>query len=168
MTPARQAVRTYLEMTSPSDADAPPAPEADAALERAGACAPALWRGLYAEVGREHHWIDRLPWTDQQIEDYLADPAIELWLLRAGGEVAGYFELRRDKDGGVEIAYLGLLPAFIGRGLGRFMLASAIERAWALEPTRVWVHTSSLDHASALPNYLARGFRLWKQEVYAV
>jgi hypothetical protein len=30
---------------------------------------------------------------------------------------------------------------------------------------RVWVHTCSLDHPGALANYLARGFRVFKEEV---
>ena len=74
------------------------------------------------------------------------DPALELWVLRVAGETAGYFELRQDADGGVEIAYFGLLPAFVGRGLGKYLLTSAVERAWARGARRVWLHTSSLDH----------------------
>ena len=45
--------------------------------------------------------------------------------------LAGYYELRRDTEGGVEIAYFGLLPEFIGRGLGGALLTSAIEEAWS-------------------------------------
>ena len=66
------------------------------------------------------------------------------------------------------MAYFGLLPAFTGQGLGRFMLTKAVERAWALGAARVWLHTSSLDHSSALSNYLARGFSIWKQDTYTV
>jgi GNAT superfamily N-acetyltransferase len=163
-----QAVRTYLEMTDPSQLTGESAPPAGATLVREAACPPALWRRLYAEVGRDYHWVDRLAWTDEEIRRYLNDPAVELWILREGTEVAGYFELRRDSEGGVEIAYFGLLPAFVGRGLGRYLLTAAIARAWSLGPSRVWVHTSSLDHTSALPNYLARGFSVWKQETYDV
>jgi GNAT superfamily N-acetyltransferase len=127
-----------------------------------------LWRYLYTEVGRAYHWVDRLPWTDDQISSYLADPALEFWVLRVGGEIAGYFELKKDEDAAVEIAYFGLLPAFVGRGLGGFLLTRAVERAWALGAARIWLHTSSLDHTSALPNYLARGFSIWKQETYTL
>lgn len=164
----RQAVRTYLEMTDPSALQGASAPAADAAIARVDACPPALWRQLYTEVGREYHWVDRLSWTDEEIAAYLADPALELWLLRVNGEPAGYFELRRHPDDAVEVAYFGLLPAFTGQGLGRFMLTAAVERAWARGAARVWLHTSSLDHSSALPNYLARGFSIWKQETYTV
>jgi hypothetical protein len=30
----------------------------------------------------------------------------------------------------------------------------------------VWVHTCTLDHPAALPNYLNRGFRPFKEETY--
>jgi GNAT superfamily N-acetyltransferase len=163
-----RAVRTYLEMTDPSALDGASAPEPGAALERVENAAPSLWRSLYSEVGREYHWVDRLAWTDDEIRAYLGDPALELWVLRVGGETAGYFELRQYADAAVEIAYFGLLPAFVGRGFGRFLLTRAVERAWARGAARVWVHTSSLDHPSALPNYLARGFSVWKQETYDV
>jgi GNAT superfamily N-acetyltransferase len=165
---SRQAVRTFLEMTNPSDLQGAAAPSADVTIDRAERCAPGLWRRLYTEVGREYHWVDRLAWTDEEIARYLADPALELWILRRHGEPAGYFELRRDDDGAVEIAYFGLLPAFTGQGLGKFMLTRAVERAWARGASRVWLHTSSLDHSSALSNYLARGFSVWKQETYDV
>ena len=48
--------------------------------------------------------------------------------------LAGYYELRRDTEGGIEIAYFGLLPELIGRGLGGALLTSAIEEAWRMEP----------------------------------
>ena len=165
---ARQAVRTYLEMHDASDLQEAPSPSADAVIERMEQCPPPLWRHLYTEVGREYHWVDRLAWSDEEIAAYLADPALELWILQVKGETAGYFELRRHDDGAIEIAYFGLLPAFTGQGLGKFMLTAAVERAWARGANRVWLHTSSLDHSSALSNYLARGFSIWKQQTYDV
>jgi ribosomal protein S18 acetylase RimI-like enzyme len=164
MTP--QAVRTYLEMRDRSALSPSDAPPADARIERMADCPPALWRRLYTEVGRDYHWVDRLPWTDDDIRSYLADPALDLWILYEADDVAGYFELRRHDDGAVEIAYFGLLPAFTGRGLGKYMLTGAVERAWERGANRVWLHTSSLDHSSALSNYLARGFSVFKQETY--
>jgi ribosomal protein S18 acetylase RimI-like enzyme len=163
-----QAVRTFLEMTDPSALDGAPAPVPGAVVERVEQAPPSLWRFLYTEVGREYHWVDRLSWTDEEIGAYLADPALELWVLRVGGETAGYVELRKHPDAAVEIAYFGLLPAFVGQGLGKFLLTKAVDRAWARGAARVWLHTSSLDHSSALSNYLSRGFSIWKQETYDV
>ena len=162
------AVRTYLQMTDPSALEGASAPGPGVSVVRVEALLPQLWRFLYIEVGRDYHWVDRLSWTDEDIRAYLADPALELWVLTVEGGTAGYFELRTHPDGAVEIAYFGLLPAFVGRGLGKFLLTQAVERAWALGATRVWLHTSSLDHSSALPNYLSRGFSIWKQETYDV
>jgi GNAT superfamily N-acetyltransferase len=163
-----RAVRTYLEMTDPAQLDPAPAPSPDALVERVEGAPAALWRFLFTEVGRQYHWVDRLAWSDEEIAAYLADPALELWVLRVGGETAGYFELRQAEDEAVEVAYFGLLPAFVGQGLGKFLLTRAVERAWARGARRVWLHTSSLDHVSALPNYLARGFSIAKQETYEI
>jgi ribosomal protein S18 acetylase RimI-like enzyme len=167
----RQAVRTFLQMADPAELQPAPAPPAVAEaiqLRREDNAPPALWRHFYTEVGREYHWVDRLPWTDEDIARYLRDPAIEFWVLRVAEEPAGYFELRQDGEDGVEIAYFGLLPPFTGRGLGKYLLTAATERAWARGAARVWLHTSSLDHSSALSNYLGRGFSIWKQETYDV
>ncbi|HTS87441.1 MAG TPA: GNAT family N-acetyltransferase [Gemmatimonadales bacterium] len=157
--------RTYLEMTSP--ADLRPADEAppDARLEAMLPCPWHFYRYLYVEVGRQYHWKDRLGWTESEFRQYLAGPST-VWLLTVRGAPAGYFELRRHDDGSVEVAYFGLLPEFVGRGLGKFLLSRAVEEAWALGPTRVWLHTCTLDHPSALPNYLKRGFRKTREETY--
>jgi len=79
------------------------------------------------------------------------------------GTPAGYFELERDGDA-VEIVSFGLLPAFIGRGLGKRLLDAAARRAWALGPQRVWVHTCSLDGPAALANYRGRGFEIYDEQ----
>jgi ribosomal protein S18 acetylase RimI-like enzyme len=163
-----KATRTYLEMHSPGDLRAAAAPFDGVRVERVTAGVPSFWRYLYTEVGRAYHWVDRLPWTDEEILRYLGDPAIQLWVMTADGAPAGYFELRQVGDGSVEVAYFGVLPDFIGRGLGKYLLSVALEHAWALGASRVWLHTSSLDHPSALSNYLARGLKIFKTEIYDV
>jgi GNAT superfamily N-acetyltransferase len=161
--------RTYLEQKRQTDLRPAPAPDAGATIVQVEECAPSFWRKLYMEVGGAYHWVDRLGWTDSEITSYLTDPAVSLWVLSVGGEVAGYFELRKHPEEAafsVEIAYFGLLPAYLGRGLGKYLLSEAARRAWELEPARVWLHTSTLDHTAALPNYLARGFSVFRVEQY--
>jgi GNAT superfamily N-acetyltransferase len=137
-------------------------------LDRVHDCPPSFFRFLYREVGRHHHWVDRLVWSDRQVEEYLASPRLKLFVLYVAGAPAGYFELWRHEDEAIEVAYFGLLPEFVGQGLGKMLLTAAVERAWAERPSRIWLHTCSLDHAAALPNYIARGFTPFREEEYEV
>jgi GNAT superfamily N-acetyltransferase len=161
-----QVVRTYLEMRSPDDLLPAPVPADAPRLERVEGCPGSFFRYLYYEVGRAYHWVDRLKWTDEQVLLHLASPDVSLWLLSSRGAPAGYFELRRHGDDSVEVAYFGLLPEFVGRGWGAYLLTLAVQEAWALHPNRVWLHTCTLDHPAALPNYLKRGFQRVREEVY--
>ncbi len=164
--PPVQVTRTYLEMVSPEQLEAAPAPVRRPRIERIGACPVSFFRFLYAEVGRAFHWRERLSWSDETVRLHLADPAISLWLLSAEAAPAGYFELKRHDDGSMEIAYFGLLPEYFGRGWGKYLLTEAVRRAWSFEPSKVWLHTCTLDHPAALPNYVQRGFRPVRREVY--
>ncbi len=123
-------------------------------------------RDLYLAVGQMWSWDDKRVWSDEQWKEYGLAPELRTFAAYYQYSLAGYYELRGDGEGGVEIAYFGLLPEFIGRGLGGALLTSAIEEAWRTSPpiTRVWVHTCNLDHPSALGNYQARGMVIYKQE----
>ena len=128
-----------------------------------------LNRFLYQYVGAPWDWTEKLSWSDQRWQDYAEADNLRTWLAYSEGSPAGYFELQRQDGDAVEIRYFGLAPAFLGRGFGGFLLTRAIECAWDWGPVqRVWVHTCSLDHPSALANYEARGMRQYKTEVVAV
>ena len=94
----------------------------------------------------------------------MAAPELLTFAAYYDDALAGYYELRCDGEGGVEIAYFGLLPEFIGRGLGGALLTSAIEQGWRISPKRVWVHTCNRDHPQAFANYHARGMLVYKVE----
>jgi len=146
----------YLEIRHRSSFRPSDAKPADARFARVASPLPELNRFFYTGVGGDWHWTDRLGWTFQDWLTYVSAPGVETWVLSVGGVPAGYCELDARGDD-PEVAYLGLLPTFVGRGLGGFLLTAAVERAWQLG-RRVWVHTCSLDHPSALPAYKARGF----------
>jgi len=163
-----EVTRTYLEMRDPAELQAARCDDPRIRIEQIHDCSPPLFRYLYVEVGRNYHWIDRLPWTDEDIVAHLSRAEISLWLMTDNGATAGYFELCRCEDGSVEVAYFGLLPEFIGRGLGKHLLTRAVEQAWADGANRVWLHTCTLDDPAAMPNYLKRGFRPFKTEKYSL
>src|ERR1043165_9070760 len=161
-----EVTRTYLQLTQPDDLNRASIIDAGAELVQVNNCPAAFYRFLYAEVGRLYHWTDRLPWTDTEIRAHLARPAITLWVMIVDGAPAGYFELERHADGSTEVAYFGLLQEFLGRGLGKHLLTEAVTRAWQQGAGRVWLHTCTLDDPAALPNYLKRGFKPFKEEKY--
>jgi ribosomal protein S18 acetylase RimI-like enzyme len=161
---------TYLEQTDPRDLR-PARPPYDVEVVRAALPSPELSRFLYVAVGGDWHWTDRLDWSRSRWLDYLTRPGVETWVAWQQGTPAGYVELDAQPDAAVEIAYFGLLPDFIGRGIGGHLLTVGTARAWDLAtrwperpPTeRVWVHTCTLDGPNALANYHARGFRVYRE-----
>ena len=163
--PLTEVVRTYLEMQAPGDLNAAPL-AAGARVEQVFSCPVSFHRFLYREVGRNYHWRDRLTWSDEQVALYLRDPAITVHVLYVQGSPAGYYELKLEQDGSVEVAYFGLLPEYIGRGLGKGLLTDAVRSAWGRGAKRVWLHTCTLDDPAALPNYVKRGFKPFKDEKY--
>ena len=158
-------ITTYLEMRSPEQLRPRRADERFEVRE----LKQRDWRfnrDLYFRVGEQWRWIDRRSWSDQQWRQYAHAPELRTFAAHYDDALAGYYELRRDDEGGIEIAYFGLLAEFVGRGLGGTLLTSAIEEAWRTspKPERVWVHTCNRDHAQALANYQARGMIIYKIE----
>jgi GNAT superfamily N-acetyltransferase len=164
---ATRVRRVYLELGGPDQFREPPR-RADTTLERLDRSDTGRYRALYSEVGGDWNWIDRREWSDERIAAHLGREEISVWMLRlpVEGATTGYFELESHGPGDVEIAYLGLRPAYIGQRLGGELLARAVETAWELGARRVWLHTCSLDSPHALPNYRARGFREFREEWY--
>ena len=157
----------YLEMTDPHELRPKRLAHEDLEIKQAQVPSPELNRFLYTAVGGDWYWIERLNWTYQQWCDWLDRPALQTWVAYVSGTPAGYFELEAQAEGNVEIAYFGLLPHCVGKGLGGHLLTVALERAWRMDAARVWVHTCTLDHPSALANYCARGLRIYREETQA-
>lgn len=160
----RLVTTTYLEMTHRSHLRPAGSGAPRFELVRSEIPCPELNRFLYTAVGTRWWWYSRLAWDYARWLTYLDRPELETWIAYVSGTPAGYFELERQDGDNVELAYFGLLPGFIGRGLGGELLTDAITRAWDMGAARVWVHTCSLDHPRALANYQARGFRIFRTE----
>ncbi|QDY79622.1 GNAT family N-acetyltransferase [Streptomyces qinzhouensis] len=162
-----------LEQTSSADlrSAAPAGP--DITVVRSQTPSPEFSRFLYASVGGDVTWTDRLGMTYAEWEAVLGRPGTETWVAYEKGTPAGYAELQAQDDGTVEIVYFGLIAAFRGRRIGGHLLTYATARAWdladrwpGLAPTkRVWVHTCSKDGPHAMDNYLRRGFTLFDTAV---
>lgn len=156
-------VVTHLEMLARPAVDGAPAP-AGVTLERIDPPeAAAAAARLYHLVGGPWHWLDRLPWDAAAWESAIHATGVAIWVARRRDAEVGYIELAPSDDA-MEIRYFGLVPEAMGQGLGRWLLQRALEIAWASAPTRVILNTCTLDGPAALPNYLARGFTVVRED----
>lgn len=156
----------FLQATDPGQLAPAPEPLPGVEIRRAATPSPELSRGMYAAVGADWWWVDRLPWDWARWQAHLSRPEVETWLALLDGTPVGWAELEAT-DGAVELTYLGLLPAFLGRGIGSRLLDAALRRGFAMTeppPERVWVHTCSLDGPAARRAYEGRGLRVYAEE----
>ncbi len=124
-----------------------------------------FYRYLYNTVGEPWLWYERNLLADEALEESIHRPSVHIYVLYVYGTPAGYSELDFQDDNSVEIAYFGLIPEFIGKGLGTYFLRWSIETAWSKKPKRVHVHTCNFDAPQALPTYQKAGFIAYKREV---
>ena len=154
---------TYMEMTQPPASPPPPAAVKLTPL-RAERPSLAVYRFLYETVGEPWLWWERRCLADEDLAAIVHDPMVEVYVLYMGGVPAGFSELDRRQEPDIELAYFGLVPEYIGLGLGRYFLDWAIRQAWSYGPKRVWVNTCTEDHPRALPLYQRLGFQVYAQE----
>lgn len=154
-----QTVIVFLEMERPPPRPPRPQPRRDLAIRRLERPAPARYLGLYRAVGGAHDWTDRLLWPPQRLAATIHDAAVEIHLLEAGGVPAGFAELDFRRRPVAELALFGLLPAFVGQGLGGYFLDWALASLWRQGIAKVLVDTNDRDHPRALALYRRAGFR---------
>lgn len=148
---------TSLEMRAPPKPR--PMPSSELRLVRWARPDPAKYRALFRRVGEPWLWFSRLVMDDADVRRIIGDERVHVFAVqdRAGIEV-GMLELDFGEPGQCELAYFGLVPELAGQGHGRWLMAQALALAWRPGVERVWVHTCTLDHPSALNFYRAQGF----------
>ena len=156
-------VVTSLEMRSrPSHR---PVPETAFSVCRIAPPALDWYRDLFHRVGADWLWFSRLRLSDDALTAIIADPAVEIYALRKGEADVGLLELDFRVAGECELAFFGVTPEVIGRGAGRTLMAACVEHAWSRPIERLWVHTCTADHPSALGFYQRSGFVPFKLQV---
>ena len=150
---------TYLAMETRPPAP-PPAPlNQNLALIRAETPPVAYFLYLYGRVGADHEWTDWFEASTAEQEAFVHDPAVSLYTLMVDGWPGGFFMLDAREGRVIDLAYFGLMPEALGRGLGAWLLGTALQTAWDLPgAARITVNTCTLDHPRALPLYQKAGF----------
>ncbi len=161
--------RNYLEISSLGDLNDSVISSEDYIVSLVEPADFQLNKFFYKNIGKNHNWVDRLIWTEKKWIEYTCDEKVKTYILKKKNDLAGYFELIFHKEKNeIEIAYLGLLKEYHNKRLGSYLLSSAIKNSFLIKPTRVWVHTCSLDHKNALQNYLSRGMKIFKKETISI
>ena len=156
---------TYLEMLARPTRPTVPAPmKPKTSLIQAANPTVGFYRFLYNTVGEPWTWMERRLMGDEALTKTITASGVEIYVLSVDGVPAGFGEINRGiKADEVELSYFGLMPDFIGIGLGWYFLNAIIDIAWANEPKRIWVHTCDLDHYRAIGVYQKAGFRVFGQ-----
>jgi GNAT superfamily N-acetyltransferase len=162
--PLLEDVITYLEMREHPRTPPVAAPHGKLALIRAEDCTVSFYRYLYETVGTPWLWYERRLLDDATLAAQIQKPTTEIFVLHVGGVPAGYFELDTAASADTELCYFGLIPEFIGRRLGPFLLRAAVDRAWSRPIRRLWVHTRRYDHPKALGHYQRAGFVVYDRQ----
>jgi len=159
-----ETVVTYLEMTAPPH-KLPPQPVGPRlALMRVDMIPLHFYRYLYATIGHDWLWVERLDMDDDALAQNVQREGIEISVLYANGAPAGYYEL--DLAGGetVDLVYFGLMPDWTGRKIGPWFLGCAVMEGFSGDAKRLTINTCTLDHPSALRLYQRIGFQPVRRE----
>lgn len=157
------AVVTHLEMTARLALR--PDPPGAWTLRRVETPGFDWFRDLYCRVGEEWLWFSRLQMADADLAAIIHSPQVEVYALVQDGRDEGLLELDFREPGQCELAFFGVTAKLIGSGAGSWLMNRALERAWSRQVARVWVHTCTLDHPSALAFYQRAGFRPFRRQV---
>jgi ribosomal protein S18 acetylase RimI-like enzyme len=160
-----QITTTYLEMKNPTDLQPKRVSLARLEIRQVEIASPEFNWFLHQAVGTAFRWGGREDWGRGEWVSYTSRQELETWVAYVKGAPAGYCEMEKQTDGGVEIKMFGLLAQFFGQGLGGHLLTEMVERAWKIGANRVWLHTCTHDHEHALGNYLARGFKVTDEKI---
>ena len=161
--------RSYLEINSLKDLQESEKPSDDYIVKLIEPTDFQLNKFFYKNIGKNHKWIDRLIWSEEQWIKYVSNKNVKTFVLKNNKDLVGFFELIihfEKKE--VEIAYFGILEEYQNKKLGSFLLSDAIKKSFQENVERVWLHTCSLDHKNALNNYLSRGMKIFKSEIVKI
>ncbi len=159
-------VVSYLEMNARPDYPRPAiVGSSQTALIRAEKPPAWYFLDLYNAVGQEYEWVDRHDQPRDELEAWLRDPKVNMFSFLRLGWPHGFFVLDATQEGICDLAYFGLVPDAMGKGLGGYLLHTAVHTGWDQPGVeQMTVNTCTLDHPRALELYTSAGFDLVRRE----
>ena len=149
----------YLQLTHP-----PAAGPAHSGPERIAAERLRLddYLSLYTSIGTALRWDQRLRMPREELHHLLHSPRLRIYVLRQESQALGFCEFDRVGFPEIELKNFGLVPEARGRGLGPWLLGTALQQEWQLQPSRIWLHTDTWDHPAAIRVYQRAGFVVYR------
>jgi GNAT superfamily N-acetyltransferase len=123
------------------------------------------YRAMFHRVGDEELWAGRMLMPQAELEGFLTDRRVEIYVLVSEGSDDGLLELDFRIDRECELSLFGVAAPLIGTGAGRWLMNHGVEIAWSHPIERFWVHTCTLDHPNALGFYQRTGFTPYQRKV---
>tara|TARA_R110000868_G_scaffold96110_22_gene264429 strand:+ start:1754 stop:2266 length:513 start_codon:yes stop_codon:yes gene_type:complete len=154
---------THLDMHAEPRLPTVAKPHGKYALMRAEKPPVHFYRYLYDTIGRDYTWVSRRKLSDEALASIIHHDDVEIYVLWLNGAPAGFTEIDYRMMPDADLCFLGVMPDFIGQGIGRFLLCEAIRLAWSRGPERLTVQTCTLDHPNALRLYQRHGFSAYAQ-----
>lgn len=159
-----ETVVTHLEMTEPPRMLPPQPVGPRLALMKVDTIPLHFYRYLYATIGRDWLWVERLDLDDNALAQMVQREGIEISVLYANGAPAGYFELDLAGSNIIDLVYFGLMPEWTGRKIGPWFLGCAVMEGFSAGAERLTINTCTLDHPGALRLYQHIGFQPVRRE----
>jgi len=123
---------------------------------------------LAITIGERWAWSGPRSKTPEENRAIIQNPAVKLYVPYMHGVPAGMIELHTQHFPEVELMFFGLMPEFIGKGLGLVSLSWTVDRVFRMGATRFHLHTCSLDSPRALEVYKKAGFTVYDERRHKV
>lgn len=121
---------------------------------------------LFCQIGQDWLWSSRLVVEPDSLDQILRDPKREIYRPMKAGSALGLLELAFCDPENPEVAFFGLVPSAVGSGIGKWLMAQAVDLAWSRPETRrLWLHTCTADSPQAIHFYQACGFRAYRRAI---
>ena len=166
--PQVEVTTWYLEMTRPPEHVAPRTMPPGLHMEHCLSPTLSFYFYLYNTIGERWAWGERRLQTPDEVRAIITDPSVFLFVPYMHGVPAGMVEVHTKNHPEVELKYFGLMPEFIGRGIGLVALQWTVDWVFRMGAERFWLHTCTQDSPQALVVYQKAGFTVYGEKQHSV
>ena len=123
------------------------------------------YRSWHDKVGEPYGWHERPRINNREaIESLLANPKVQMFILKDGLSEIGYALIEKDAPAQVEISDFGFPPNKVSHGSGSVYFPMLLEQIFSEDIERVWLSTRSTNDPRVVSFYEKFGLKVYKRE----